>query len=254
MNRRKIGIMGAMLEEISDVLLLMSEYEERTMGMRTYYSGKINDIEAVVVFSRWGKVAAATTVSALIHEFEITELIFTGVAGAINPKLKIGDIVLGKRFIQHDLDARPLMPQYEIPLLGKAFLESDDTQLEVASKAINNMIDDKSLLQGIAPELLEKFNITNPKLFTGDIASGDLFFSNSQQRNTLHSQLPSILCVEMEGAAVAQVCLEYQLPFTIIRTISDTADDNSSIDFPLFIKDISSHYSAQIIRNILLKS
>ena len=253
MNARRIGIMGAMSEEIGDVLSLLSGYEEKTMGMRTYYFGKINDIEVVVVFSRWGKVAAATTVSALIHQFGITELIFTGVAGAIEPELKIGDIVLGKRFIQHDLDARPLMKQYEIPLLGKIFLESDDIQLNIASRAIHKIIDDKTLLQLFAPGLLEKFNTTEPGLSIGDIASGDVFFSTDRQRNLLHSQLPSILCVEMEGAAVAQVCLEYQIPFTIIRTISDTADDKSHIDFPLFIKDISSKYSTQIIQNIFLE-
>ncbi len=240
-----------MPEEITDVISLLSGCTEKTMGMRTYYSGKINDKEVVIVFSRWGKVAAATTVSALIHEFGITELIFTGVAGAISPKLKIGDIVLGKRFIQHDLDARPLMQQYEVPLLGKTFLESDCIQLKIASKAINSLIDDKHLHQIFSSELLRKFNIAEPKLFIGDIASGDVFFSTNEQRNALYAQIPSVLCVEMEGAAVAQVCLEYQIPFTIIRTISDTADDNSHVDFPLFIENISNKYSMQIIRNIL---
>jgi adenosylhomocysteine nucleosidase len=78
-----------------------------------------------VVFSRSGKVAAATTAATLIHEFEITEMLFTEVAGAIHSTLKIGDVVLGNRFIQHDMDARPLMKQYEIPLLSQIYFECD---------------------------------------------------------------------------------------------------------------------------------
>src|SRR6478752_8004470 len=115
--KKTIAIMGAMPEEIDGVVALLDNCTEFSIGQRTYYSGQINDIDTVVVFSRWGKVAAATTVSALIHHFQITELIFTGVAGAIKDNLKIGDIVLAKRLIQHDMDARPLMNQFEIPLL-----------------------------------------------------------------------------------------------------------------------------------------
>src|SRR6478736_9802342 len=106
MKKRIIGIMGAMPEEIDGVVALLSNRKELTAGRRTYYSGQINSVDTVVVFSRGGKVAAATTVSTLIHEFKITELLFTGVAGAIHSDLKIGDIVLGKRLIQHDMDAR----------------------------------------------------------------------------------------------------------------------------------------------------
>ncbi len=84
---RKVGIMGALPEEINDVTSLMFDYKEETLGMRTYYSGKINNIDTIVVFSRWGKVAAAATVATLILEYEITELIFTGVAGGIHPDL-----------------------------------------------------------------------------------------------------------------------------------------------------------------------
>jgi adenosylhomocysteine nucleosidase len=84
----------------------------------------------------------------------------------------------------------------------------------------------------------------------GDIASGDQFFSSNEQKHALNTQLPDVLCVEMEGAAVAQVCYEYEIPFSIIRTISDVADDQSHIDFPSFINKISSKYAAEIIKNI----
>ncbi len=242
--------MGAMPEEIDGVVTLLSNCKVTEKGKRTYFSGQINGIDAIVVFSRWGKVAAATTVTTLIHEFNITELLFTGVAGAINSELKIGDIVLAKRLIQHDMDARPLMKQYEIPLLSQTYIESDSTHQTIATKAINTLIENKHLHEVVGITSLATFNVHQPKLYVGDIASGDQFFSSNEQKNLLNLQLPDVLCVEMEGASVAQVCYEYEIPFSIIRTISDTADDQSHIDFPSFIKQISSKYSAAIIRNI----
>ncbi len=242
--------MGAMPEEIDGVVALLENPVASSMGKRIYFTGQINGIDTVVVFSRWGKVAAATTATTLIHEFKITELLFTGVAGAISPKLKIGDVVLGKRLIQHDMDARPLMEQYEIPLLSKTYFESDETHLDIAKKAILEIFENKSLHTIIETKDLKEFNISQPKLFVGDIASGDQFFSSNEQKHVLNTQLPDVLCVEMEGAAVAQVCYEYEIPFSIIRTISDVADDQSHIDFPSFIKKISSKYAAEIIKNI----
>lgn len=248
--KKTIGIMGAMPEEIEGVVGLLTDCKETITGKRKYFTGQINGIDTVVVFSRWGKVAATATVSALIHEFNITQLFFTGVAGAINPELKIGDIVVAKQLIQHDLDARPLMQQYEIPLLSKTFLETDSSQLHIVTKAINTLLENQSLHEIIGDKALKQFDISQPKLFIGDIASGDQFFSEQSQKHLLISQLPSILCVEMEGAAVAQVCYEYEIPFSIIRTISDTADDKSHIDFPAFIRKISGKYSGEIIKNI----
>ena len=250
MQKRIIGIMGAMPQEIEGVVDLLTNCKSQSLGKRTYFSGKINGIDAVVVFSRWGKVAAATTAATLIHEFKITELLFTGVAGAISPDLKIGDIVLGKRLVQHDMDARPLMQQFEIPLLGKIYFETDVAHLATATTAIHHVFENKSLHAVISDADLQEFNILQPKLVVGDIASGDQFFSSNEQKHRLTSQLPEVLCVEMEGAAVAQVCYEYEIPFSIIRTISDVADDNSHIDFPSFIKKISSKYAAAIIKNL----
>ena len=250
MVKRIIGIMGAMPEEIEGVVALLSNPEASSIGKRTYFKGQINGIETVVVFSRWGKVAAAITATTLIHEFKITELWFTGVAGAIHPELNVGDIVVGKSLLQHDMDARPLMQQYEIPLLYKTYFDSDISLLDIATKAIENVFENQSLHKIIDAENLIKFEISNPKLLVGEIASGDQFFSSNKQKNALIAQLPEVLCVEMEGAAVAQVCYEYEIPFCIIRTISDVADDNSPIDFTSFIQKISSKYSAEIIKKI----
>lgn len=243
--------MGAMPQEIDGVIGLLDNPESITIGMRTYTSGTINGMKTVVVFSRWGKVAASATVSTLIHVFNVTEVIFTGVAGAIDPTLNIGDIVIAKRLFLHDMDARPLMQQFEIPLLGKTYFECDPEQLRHAKQAINSLIIDNGLKNLIGEKVLAEFGIDTPNLHIGDIASGDQFFANNEQKNKLHTSLPTILCVEMEGAAVAQVCFEYAIPYTIIRTISDVADEKSHIDFPLFIKKVSSNYSVFIIKQLL---
>jgi adenosylhomocysteine nucleosidase len=250
MSKQTIGIMGAMPEEISGIVDLMTETTETITGMRTYYSGRINNTDTVVVFSRWGKVAAAATVSTLIHKFHITKLIFMGVAGAVSDELSVGDIVLASRLIQHDVDARPLMPQHEIPLLGKTYFETDNVYSQLAASAINTMLEEKMLHEFFTDAILSQFDISVPRLFIGDIASGDQFFSSNEQKKLFHNALPEVLCIEMEGAAVAQVCYEYNIPFVVIRTISDTADDQAHIDFPLFIKTISSKYAAFVISHI----
>ncbi len=248
--------MGAMPEEINGVTNLIANPKTEVFGQRTFTSGQINGIDVVVVFSRWGKVAAAATVVTLIHEYQITELYFTGVAGAIQADLNIGDIVIAKQLVQHDMDARPLMPRYEIPLLSKTFFETNAFEMELASKAVTELLQNKTLHKTIDEFTLSSFNITHPKLVIGNIASGDLFFETNEQKENLNANLPSIACVEMEGAAVAQVCYEYDIPFCVIRTISDAADAQSHIDFPVFIEKIASKYSAEIIINIftILKS
>ncbi|MEO6902034.1 MAG: 5'-methylthioadenosine/adenosylhomocysteine nucleosidase [Bacteroidia bacterium] len=248
MTKKIIGIMGAMPEEIHSITELLTNKQETEIGGRTYYVGLLNNIKTIVVFSRWGKVAASTTLTTLILEFKITELIFTGVAGAINPSLNIGDIVIAKRLIQHDMDARPLVPQFEIPLLGITYFESPNEKVAKAELIINDLLSKKHLAAVIEQKDLDNFKIHHPKLFIGDIASGDKFFANKSEKHKLLSTLPTILCVEMEGAAVAQVCYEYQIPFTIIRTISDTADEKAELDFPSFIKKISSKYSQEIVK------
>lgn len=250
MKERMIGIMSAMPEEIAGVVDLLDDRHEILKGMRTYYTGKINSVHTVVVFSRWGKVAAATTVANLILDFNISELIFTGVAGAINNELNIGDIVIGSRFVQHDLDARPFLAQFEIPLLGMTHVISPEIQLNNALRAITELLSNKHLHAVLTDEELNEFGISNPKVVIGEIASGDKFFSSNEDKQNLQTILPKAICVEMEGAAVAQVCYEYGIPFTIIRTISDSAGDDSHIDFQSFIKHIASKYSVEIIKNI----
>ncbi|MFN5181877.1 MAG: 5'-methylthioadenosine/adenosylhomocysteine nucleosidase [Bacteroidota bacterium] len=240
-----VGLMGAMPEEIQGFISLFENYEIEQIGGRVFYVGKINGIKTIVVFSRWGKVAAATTVTTLINHFNITNLIFTGVAGAINENLNIGDVVIGHRFYQHDMDARPLMSRFEIPLLGVSFFESDGGMREKAVSILNT----QSLISKISNDRsIDRFDIKAPNIFVADIASGDKFFSDSNDKKNLSLALPDVVCVEMEGAAVGQVCYEHNIPFLIIRVISDKADGLAENDFSLFIKNVSEKYYLDFIK------
>ncbi|MDR1738434.1 MAG: 5'-methylthioadenosine/adenosylhomocysteine nucleosidase, partial [Candidatus Symbiothrix sp.] len=192
-------------------------------------------------------VAAAATAATLILRFNVSEIIFTGVAGAISPALNVGDIVVAKRLIQHDLDGRPLTKEFEIPLLGVQYLETHPETLLRAVNAIQSLLDSSRLTEAIGDKELQKFCIVKPKLVVGDIASGDKFFADSAEKDQLLQKLPDVQCVEMEGAAVAQVCYEYDVPFTVIRTISDTADESSHIDFQAFIEKVANLYSREIV-------
>lgn len=243
--------MGAIPQEINGVVNLLTNKQEHKIGRRSYFTGELNNQKVVVVYSRVGKVAASATVTTLILEFKVSELIFTGVAGGIHADVKIGDIVIGQSLIQHDMNAQPLFPAYEIPMLGKAYFEADSSQLEVATTAILEILEEQHLHNVISEKDLDKFNIHQPQLHVGLIGSGDLFFSTNSQKEKLQQNLPEMLCVEMEGAAVAQVCYEFDIPFIIIRTISDDADDHSTLDFNSFIEKISNVYSIEIIKNII---
>ena len=239
-----IGIVGAMPEEISSIVACLEQVEQQEIGNRTYFSGLLWNKPTVIVFSRWGKVAAATTVSTLILKFNITEVIFTGVAGAIHDDIHIGDIVIGQHLYQHDMDARPLMPQFEIPLLGKTYFETSSSNILLAEKAANTFLSSTI----IDSRVLREFHIISPKVHVGDIASGDQFIAAKTTKLAIQKNLPSILCVEMEGAAVAQVCDEFKVPFTIIRTISDSADHEAHLDFPKFIQEIACNYAVGIVK------
>jgi adenosylhomocysteine nucleosidase len=251
MTSKRIGILGAMPEEISGVVALLKNKEEVVKGMRTYYIGTINEIDVVVVFSRWGKVASATTVTHLIVEFGITQLIFTGVAGGISPEVSIGDIVIASSLVQHDLDARPIMKRFEIPLLGETILYPPKSILDWAVESINNLIRNDDLIRLISFKQQKTFSLSSPKVVVGQIASGDQFFSNNEEKKNLLTLLPEVLCVEMEGAAVAQVCFEYKVPYVIIRTISDESNENSVVDFNEFVTQVASKFGVVIIQKLI---
>jgi len=244
-----IGIISAMPEEITAVVKSMTTHHTTEKGMRSYHHGELFGKEVVLVFSRWGKVAAATTATQMIEDFDLSEILFTGVAGALDDNLEIGDIVVGIRMFQHDLDGSPIIKKYEVPLLGKSFFETDPANRKKLIEACQRFLEKFELT--FPENRTEKFGIRTPKIVEGDIASGDQFISEKSEIKKIKDGLKSVVCTEMEGAAVAQVCFEYGLPFSIFRTISDKANDNAHIDFPAFAKEIASNYALGILKNYL---
>ena len=238
-----------MAEEIDEVKALLSNKTIVKIANREFVVGKINGIACVVAFSKWGKVAATITATLLVQEFGVTDLFFIGTAGALADGLKVGDIVISKRLVQHDLDARPIISRFELPLLNRVYVDSDPTLTELAGKAVTNLLEN-GVEKMVGEAAVKEFNL-DPTLYFGDIASGDQFVNSVEKRDEILSLLPNVLCVEMEGAAVAQVCLEFNVPFTVIRTISDTADHNARVDFGRFIVEVANAYSRAIIGEIM---
>lgn len=242
-----IGIISAMVEEIDLLLNEMTDTTEHQSGNRTYYHGCLQDKKVVIAFSRWGKVASATTATDMIKTFPLIELVFVGVAGAISTELNIGDIVIGDKLIQHDMNASPIFPEFEIPLIERSAFSTDKARSKKLTQAAIDYIESFD----IPLATLEKFNITLPQIKAGTIASGDQFISSEKKRQELISKIPDLLCVEMEGAAVAQVCDDYNIPYAIIRIISDKADHSAAIDFQAFVNEIASTFSLKILNNYL---
>jgi len=241
-----LGILSAMPQEIESVLKAMTQVKTSVIGKRTFYKGLLFNNPTVLVFSNWGKVAAATTATQLIEVFKIDNLIFTGVAGALQRHINIGDVVVGTQLYQHDMDARPLFKQFEIPIINKIAFDTDTSLSEKLFKASEDYLSQISQKNSF-----HLFNINKPVVYRGAIASGDQFVSSQKKINNLNKVLPDVLCVEMEGAAVAQVCYDYNLPFAIVRTISDKAQDNAHIDFQQFAQKVASTYALGILKNVL---
>lgn len=247
-----IGIIGAMEQEIKLLTHSMSITGTRIIGMREYYMGKLFGKDAVLVFSKCGKVAAASTVTTLIEVFEVDIVIFTGVAGGADKTLNMGDIVIADRLVQHDMDAS-LLPgcrKFEIPLLGVDFFKSDDKIVSLGIKSAQHYITG-NMRTDVEPEDLEEFRITTPQVVAGTIASGDQFIADSQKVRKLTAEINNLKCIEMEGAAVAQVCYEHNISFIVFRVISDKADEHASINFPKFIEKTASYFTRGIVERFI---
>jgi len=248
----KIGILGAMNEEVSRLKNDMEIEQVETRGMREYLLGKLYGHEVALVFSRWGKVAAASTATTLIDRHKVDFLIFIGVAGAVDKGLNIGDVVISDSLIQHDVDASsyPGIEKHEIPLLGVKEFKVSDKVVSMATKAIDKFFSE-NLNKEVFKNNLKKFGIAKPKVIKGIVASGDQFIASASQTDKLRKEIPGLKCVEMEGAAVAQVAYEHGTDFLIIRIISDKADKNAVLDFKDFVKNIESHFTYGIVRYFL---
>lgn len=243
----RFGIISALHEEQAGLVELLQDPKKITIGMRDYVSGKFAGQECVLVLSRIGKVAAAATVATLIERFGVTHVLFTGVAGAGDKAVGIGDIVIADSLVQHDMDASPLFPRFEVPLLGMATFLTDKHLTDRLGKAAQAFIE-HDLSYAIDKQDIAEFSLHELNIHRGLVASGDEFIDNVLRLDRLKSDFPELLAVEMEGAAVAQVCFEFGIPFAVIRTISDNANEDSPVDFMRFIERVASRYAFGIVK------
>lgn len=245
----RLGLISALHQEQAGIIDHM-EITGRTMrGMREYVAGNLWGAECVCVLSRLGKVAAAATAATLIERFDVTHIVFTGVAGAADSGIRIGDVVIGEQLVQHDIDASPLFPRFEIPLTGQSHVMSDQQLTSQLAQAAADFIE-RDLHDVIPAAEREAFRLIQPRVHRGLIASGDQFIDSHAHLKELKQALPALLAVEMEGAAVAQVCFEFGVPFAIIRTISDGANEDAPLDFMRFMESIAARYAFGIVKRL----
>lgn len=245
---KRIGIIAAMPEEIALLDQEMLNKASVEIARRTFHTGNLFGIDSIAVVARIGKVAAAVTATTLIERWQVDAIIFVGCAGAIASQLTVGDIVVAEQLIQHDLDASPLWPKFTAPLLEMDAFPTHPQLKQLALQSSHQFLQTDFLT--IDPKIRTQFNITTPRIYTGLIGSGDQFIHSAAKRRQLQQELPELLCVEMEGAAIAQVCYEYRAPFIVIRTISDQADGSADIDFSQFNAQVACHYSRGIIYHL----
>ena len=240
-----IGIMSAMHEELAAVLASMPGEQRVQVAGRDFWVGHWQGHAVVAVLSRIGKVAAATTATVLLERFQVDTLVFTGVAGGMGSGVRVGDVVVANGFVQHDMDASPLFPRHEVPLYGRARFETDASLSAQLAKAAQQVLAHAS--HHLGADTLANFHLDSPQVHQGLVISGDRFVATSTESQTLRLVLPDALAVEMEGAAVAQVCHDYAVPFAAVRTISDRADDAAHTDFNRFVREVASGYSLAIL-------
>ncbi|RJG07627.1 5'-methylthioadenosine/adenosylhomocysteine nucleosidase [Noviherbaspirillum cavernae] len=245
----RLGIISAMHQEQAGLIDNLLDAHTIRRGMRDYVTGSLWDIDCVCVLSRLGKVAAAATAATLIERFGVTHIVFTGVAGAGDRDVRVGDIVIARQLVQHDLDASPLFPRHEVPLTGQSLFVPDQRLTDQLLQAAGDFLDqDFPAVIDIADR--DAFRLHRPRIHQGLIASGDEFISKRTRLEELKTALPELQAVEMEGAAVAQVCFEFGVPYAVIRTISDAANEDAPVDFLKFIERVASRYAFGIVRRL----
>lgn len=245
-----LAIMSALLDEQRGLLEQLDQPQRVRRAGRTFWCGQWAGQDVVLVLSKVGKVAAATTTTVLIEAFGVKSVLFTGVAGGVGAAVKVGDVVVAEAFIQHDLNSAPLFPRYEIPLYGRATFDCDPFLSALLLEAT------QLGLAGVGDHFHRDLLLASPQVHRGLIASGDQFVCDPAAAARMRAELQAAghepLAVEMEGAAVAQVCHDYGVPFVAMRTISDRADAQAHLDFSAFVTQVASPYALAVVRQFIL--
>lgn len=245
------AILSALAEEQHGLLERLTNPVRISRAGRDFWRGELQGRPVVLALSRIGKVAAATTATTLIEAFDARRIVFTGVAGGVGPGVQVGDVVVASEFVQHDMDASPLCPRYHVPLYGQARFACDAALSALLLEAV------QAGFMRAGDCFDENQDGASPSIHQGLLASGDRFVCGAAEAQGLHDTLlaggHAPLAVEMEGAAVAQVCFDYGIPFAAVRTISDRADDQAHVDFSTFVAQVASRYALSIIGHLMHK-
>lgn len=214
------GIITAMEEEMQAIEKIIEQKEIKKIYELNFIKGIINNVQVVLIESGVGKVNAARTTQVLIENFRVDAIINVGSAGSANDELNIGDIVIGDKLVQHDFD---------ITAFGhnKGFISN-----------IGQYIESDELLIQKMKEAISKINDTTFKIKIGTIASGDIFCTNIEMKNKINKKFNAD-AIEMEGAAIAQVCKLDNIPFIIVRGISDNPNGENEITFDKYLETAS---------------
>jgi adenosylhomocysteine nucleosidase len=239
--------MSALPEELEAVLGDVEARHTVTVAGRTVHQGWLAGHPVVLCLSGIGKVAAALTTTLLLERWQASAVLFTGVAGGLGSHTRVGDVVVAQHLVQHDMDCSPLFPRHHLPDVDCTLLPTDDA-LTAAVVA--------SAQTAVAPGApghrhLAAFGVLQPQVHVGLVISGDRFVSTAAEGRALAQQLPQALAVEMEGAAMAQVCRAYGVPCAVVRSISDRADDAASTDFPRFLTQVASPLGRAVVLGTL---
>lgn len=252
MGSGPLAIVSAMHEELRALLPCLCDVSTGELAGRRFHTGTLDGQPVVLVLAGIGKVAAATTATLLLSHFDARAVLFTGVAGGIAQGVRVGDVVVARELLQHDMDASPLFPRYEVPLTGRSRFAADALLADGLASAARRVLGRAG--ETIGDAHLQGFGISEPRVHEGLVASGDRFVCTASESRELAASLPQALAVEMEGAALAQVCFDFRRPCAVMRTISDRADDNAHADFSRFIAEIACAYTRAIVREWLAAS
>lgn len=223
---KKLAIMGAMEEEIEPLLEHFENVNVVEYANNKFYEVSYNGLDIVIAYSKIGKVFASLTATTMIEKFECDTLLFSGVAGAINPELKIGDLIIADKLCQHDLDITAFGHPHGYVPGGNVFVETSKELNEVAKKvALENDL----------------------KVIEGTIATGDQFVHSSERKDFILDTFKGD-ALEMEGASVAVVCNALNVPFFILRAISDSADMDAGFDFDEFLKSSAKNSASYLVK------
>ncbi len=222
----KLAIMGAMEEEIEPLLAHFDSVNVVEFANNKYYEVNYKGLDIVIAYSKIGKVFASLTATTMIEKFGCDTLLFSGVAGGINPELKIGDLIIANKLCQHDLDITAFGHPHGFVPGGAVFVETSKELKEIAKTVASE--------NGL-------------KVIEGTIATGDQFVHSVERKEFIESTFKAD-ALEMEGASVAVVCNALNVPFFILRAISDTADMDAGFDFDEFLKSSAKNSAEYLIK------